>query len=177
MRTLLLAVAGAVIVAPGSTRPAPVSPVTLLPLETSFDLLVHAPYAEAAPLFGPEGERAWAGSDWDPAFVYPQPARDQQGAVFTVHKGSATTVWVNTLLDREARHFQYVYFRPEIMVTVIDVRFEPADADSTTVHVNYARTALTIEGNEHVAAMSEHDKKAGTEWQQAINAYLAGRKH
>jgi hypothetical protein len=151
--------------------------VTLLHLETSFDLLVYAPYPEAAPLFGPEGERAWAGSDWDPVFVYPQPARDQQGAVFTVHKGSATTVWVNTLFDREARHFQYVYFMPEIMVTVIDVRFDPVDADSTDVHVNYTRTALTIEGNEHVAAMNEHDKKAGTEWQQAIDGYLAGRKH
>jgi hypothetical protein len=44
------------------------------------------------------------------------------------------------------------------------------------VHVTYARTALTAEGNEHVAQMTEGDKSAGKDWQQAIDAYLAGRK-
>ena len=32
-----------------------------LHLSTSFDFVVQAPRAMAAPLFGPEGERAWAG--------------------------------------------------------------------------------------------------------------------
>ena len=86
---------------------------------TSFDLLVHASYAETAPLFGPEGERAWTGKHWDPQFIFPQPAKDVEGAVFTVRHGAMSAVWVNTLFDVEGRHFQYVYVIPEVMVTVI----------------------------------------------------------
>ncbi len=149
----------------------PVAP----PLEhvsTSFDLTVHASYARTAPLFGPEGERAWAGKHWNPAFLHPTPARDVEGAVFTMQHGPFKAVWVNTLFDMEGRHFQYVYFLPEIMVTVIDVRFKPVSASETAVNVVYTRTALTPEGNEHVTAMSEGDRSAGAEWQQAIDQYL-----
>jgi hypothetical protein len=83
---------------------------------------------------------------------------------------------VNTLFDVDARHFQYVYFLPDIMVTVIDVRFKPAGADVTGVNVVYTRTALTPEGNEHVTAMTEGDKTAGKDWQKAIDDYLAAGK-
>jgi len=143
---------------------------------TSFDLVVDASYAVTAPLFGPEGERAWAGKDWDPQFVYPQPAKDEEGAVFTVRHGAMSAAWVNTLFDVEGRHFQYVYFIPDVMVTVIDVRFKPEGAEATAVNVVYTRTALTLEGNEHVAAMTEGDKKAGKEWQQAIDEFMEQSK-
>lgn len=145
-------------------------------ITTSFDLSVAASYAKTAPLFGPEGERAWAGKHWDPQFIHPQPAHDEQGAVFTVKHGPYTAVWVNTLFDVEARHFQYVYFLQNLMVTTIDVQFKPVDASTTQVHVTYTRTAVTPEGNEHVTAMSEGDKTAGKDWQQAIGEYLAERK-
>jgi hypothetical protein len=148
----------------------------LLRTQTAFDVVVHLPYAEAAPLFGPEGERPWAGKHWDPQFLYPQPAHDEQGAVFTVHHGPVTAVWVNTLFDLEARHFQYVYFIPDIMVTTIDVRFTPTASTSTQVHVTYTRTALTTEGNDHVATFTDTDKTAAHDWQQSIDAYLATLK-
>jgi hypothetical protein len=148
----------------------------LLRTQTAFDIVVHLPYAEAAPLFGPEGERPWAGKHWDPNFLYPQPAHDEQGAVFTIHHGSVTAVWVNTLFDLEAHHFQYAYFIPDIMVTAIDVRFNPVDANSTSVHVVYTRTALTPEGNDHVTTFTATDKTAAKDWQQSIDTYLATRK-
>jgi hypothetical protein len=68
-----------------------------LHLSTSFDLVVHAPYAKTAPLFGPEGERAWAGKHWNPEFIHPQPAADIEGAVFTIQHGPYKAVWVTTL--------------------------------------------------------------------------------
>jgi hypothetical protein len=148
----------------------------LLRTQTAFDLVVHLPYAQAAPLFGPEGERAWAGAHWNPQFLYPQPAHDEQGAVFTVHHGSVTAVWVNTLFDIEARHFIYAYFIPGIMVTTIDVRFTPTNATTTQVHVTYTRTALTPGGNDHVTAFTATDKTAAHDWQQSIDTYLATRK-
>lgn len=152
------------------------SPQPLMHTSTSFDLVVHAPYAKTAPLFGPEGERAWGGKHWDPEFIHPTPARDEEGAVFTVKHGPFKAVWVNTLFDVDGRHFQYVYFLPDIMVTVIDVRFKPLSTDTTGVNVVYTRTAITADGNEHVAAMTEGDKTAGKEWQAAIDAYLGGEK-
>ena len=144
--------------------------------ETSFDLVVHAPYVETAALFGPEGERVWAGKHWDPQFVYPQPGRDEQGAVFTVAHGPLQAVWVIARHDVEARQFQYVYVLGGLMVCTIDVRFTPVDAGSTGVHVTYARTAVNPEGDAHVAAMTEGDRGAGREWQTAIDQYLASRK-
>jgi hypothetical protein len=144
--------------------------------ETAFSLVVHLPYSETAPLFGPEGERAWAGKHWNPQFIHPQPASDVEGAVFAIKHGALNAVWVTTAFDFAARHFQYVYFLPDLLVTTIDVRFNPLDETSTRVNVVYARTALTSDGNQHVVALTEGDKSAGKDWQQAIDSYLATRR-
>lgn len=149
----------------------------LLRTQTAFDLSVRLPYHEAAALFGPEGERAWAGKHWNPQFLYPQPARDEQGAVFTIQHGPVTVTWVNTLFDLESRHFQYAYFIPNVMVTTIDVRFTPINSTSTAVHVLYVRTALTPEGNEHVTTFTASDNSAARDWQQSIDTYLASIRH
>lgn len=142
--------------------------------ETKFDLLVRLSYDRTAVLFGPEGERAWAGPGWDPRFLHPQPARDVEGAVFTVNYGPLEAVWIVARHDLEARHFQYVYFIPNLLVTTVDVRFAPLDDDTTRVDVVYTRTATTAEGGAQVAATTEGDQRAGKEWQEAIDAYLGG---
>jgi hypothetical protein len=149
----------------------------LLRTQTAFDLSVNLSYSEAAPLFGPEGERTWAGKHWDPHFLYPQTPHDEQGAVFTIQHGPFNVTWVNTLFDLEARHFQYAYFIPDIMVTTIDVRFKPTDANTTQVHVLYTRTALTADGNQHVTTITTSDQSAAHDWQQALDAYVASRVH
>jgi len=176
MKAILPLIAAAGLASTGFAQSSPAAPEPLLHIGTSFDLVVHLPYGQAAVLFGPEGERAWAGKHWDPKFIYPQQPRDIEGAVFTVRHGQYDAVWVTSLADLEARHFQYVYFMPELMVTVIDVRFKPVDAGTTQVNVVYTRTAIAPEGNEHVQAMSEGDKTAGKDWQQAIDEYLARSK-
>lgn len=176
MRTLACILSAASLALPALAQsPAP-EPAPLLHLSASFQLSVHASYAVTAPLFGPEGERLWAGKHWNPQFVYPQPAADVEGAVFTIQHGSMKAVWVTTLFDTDGRHFQYVYTLPDLMVTIIDVRFKPTAADMTEVNVVYTRTALTPEGNEHVTAMNQGDKMAGKEWQQALDDYLAASK-
>ncbi len=145
-------------------------------VETSFEVMVRASYLETAELFSPEGERAWAGEHWDPQFIYPLGAEDKQGAVFTIKHGALQAVWVTARRDLDARHFQYVYFIPDVMVTTIDVRFSLLDAKTTKVNVTYARTAIRPDGDAHVKAMSEGDQRAGKEWQDAIDQYLASRK-
>ena len=149
----------------------------LLRTQTAFDVTIRLPYSEAAPLFGPEGERVWAGKHWNPQFLYPPMPHDEQNAVFTVQHGPVTATWVNTLFDLEARHFIYAYFIPGILVTTIDVRFTPIDPSETRVRIVYTRTATSPEGNDHVIAFTETDKAAAHDWQQAIDAYLASRNH
>lgn len=176
MKAAILLSAAAMAAANAAGQSAPAAPAPLAHTQVSFDLVVHAPVEKAMPLFGPEGERAWGGKHWDPKFIYPQPAADVPGAVFTINHGPLNAVWVNTLFDPSARHFQYVYFLPDLMVTVIDVRFASSGANGTAVNVVYTRTAVTPEGNEHVKAMSEGDRNAGPEWQQAIDEHLAQLK-
>jgi hypothetical protein len=142
-------------------------------VRNEFEFTVHAPYTITAPLFGPEGERGWAGAEWDPHFLYPQPAADKQGAVFTVHHGHHRSYWINTALDLEGRHFQYVYVIPEVMATLIDVRFSELDSENTKVNVAYERTALNPAANEHVREAGRSDSNQGAEWGKAVNDYLA----
>jgi len=172
MRALcLLACLGGITMTAFAQAPS-AAPEKLLRTSTSFSLIVHASYEKTAPLFGPDGERAWAGKHWDPQFIYPHPGHDVEGAVFTIRHGQFKAVWVNTQFDTEAKHFQYVYFLPDLLVTTIDVRFNPLSADQTSVNVIYTRTSLSPEGNEHVAAMTEDDQSSGKEWQAGIDAYL-----
>jgi len=141
---------------------------------SQFEFVAHAPYAQVFPLFGAEKERVWAGKDWDPTFVYPQPANDVEGAVFTVKHGHATIIpWVNTAFDPKAGHVQYVYVIPETLTTLIDIHIAPQDAQNTKVDVVYERTALIAGGDERVRRMAEHDRRSGAEWAEQINSYLA----
>jgi hypothetical protein len=150
---------------------------TVVHVRNEFEFTAHAPYEVVAPLFGAEGERAWSGGHWDPHFLYPQPAEDIQGAVFTIRHGHRLAYWINTSFDKSTRHFQYVYVVPESMVVLIDVRFSEVDAADTKVNVAYERTALDPGANEHVRELGIADRESGKEWGTAINDYLAQRKN
>jgi hypothetical protein len=149
---------------------------TVVHVRNEFEFTARAPYQVLAPLFGAEGERAWSGGNWDPHFLYPQPAEDIQGAVFTIHHGHRQAYWINTSFDKSARHFQYVYVIPEAMVVLIDVRFSEVDAANTKVNVAYERTALDPGANAHVQELGNADRQGGREWGTAVNDYLAKQK-
>jgi len=145
-------------------------------VSNSFQFVVRAPLIRAAALFGPEGERCWAGQHWTPEFLFPQPGKDVQGAVFTVQHGPHKSVWVNTLFDTTAGRMQYVSFIPETLVSTVEVRLSPLDAASTRVEVTYVRTALNIAANEDVQEMGKSDAQSGPEWQRAIEKCLGGSR-
>ena len=142
---------------------------------SEFTFTVAAPMAEAFPLFGPEGERGWAGPHWDPQFVYPMPAKDVEGAVFRVSHGHHSATWVNTAFDAQAGHAAYVYVIEGKLATRIDVQLTPVDATTTRARVMYERTALSPSVNPHVAEMSQKDAKMGPEWEKSIGEYLKGK--
>jgi hypothetical protein len=141
----------------------------------SFQLVMHAPVSRAAMLFRPEGERCWAGPHWNPVFLYPQPGKDIQGAVFTVQHGPRKSIWVNTLFDPAGGRMEYVAFVPDELVFTVGIRLTALDASSTTVEIRYVRTALDVTANEDVEAMGKCDRESGPHWQQAIESCLAGQ--
>jgi hypothetical protein len=141
-------------------------------VSNSFQFLVHAPLSSAAPLFGPEGERSWAGDEWNPQFLYPQPGKDIQGAVFTVQQGHRKSVWITTLFDVANGRMQYVSFVPDVRVSTVDVQLTSVDPSTTRVEVTYVRTALDASANAEVQALGQSDRQEGAHWQEAIKTCL-----
>ena len=143
-------------------------------LTTSFHFEVQAPFSRAALLFGPESEKGWAGETWKPRFLYPQPGRDIEGAVFEIQHGPHTSIWVNTIYDVNGGRMQYVAIIPGVVATTVDVTLAGNGQDQTRVDVTYIRTALDAAANEDVRQMARHDATSGPEWQDAIDGLLAG---
>jgi len=148
------------------------SPMEAAHTHTQFTFAVHAPFEQTAPLFGANEERKWA-ADWDPQFIYPQPAHDRQGMVFIVEHPGHSSVWVNTAFDLAAGHIQYTYVLNDAMATLIDIHLKRVGSDQTEVTVLYERTALTPDANQHVEHFAKGDAKAAQEWADAINGYFA----
>ena len=144
-----------------------------LPLHTreEFAFTVDLPVDRALPLFAAYRERDWA-PDWQPEFVWPAPAVDREGMVFSVAHGDKTAIWVNTALDPLARRVQYVYVIPEVVATVISIALTPRER-GTHVSVRYERTALAVQANSIVEGMAVHDRSAGPIWAHQIEQYLA----
>lgn len=151
-------------------------PAAAAHVTNSFHFTVAAPMSRIAPLFAPVAEREWAGDDWQPSFLWPQPERDTQGGVFTLDHGSTKSIWINTLFDPAAGRMQYVYVIPNVLTTVIDVRVTAPDAGHTAVDVTYTRTALDPAHNAEVLHRGEADRGSGPEWKSQIDAWLAAHR-
>jgi hypothetical protein len=143
----------------------------LLHTREHFCLVANAPFEVAWPLFGADKERAWA-PDWDPIFLWPDKAFDQEGMVFKVRHAEKTAVWVNTAFDLTERRIQYVYVIPDVVVTVVTLKLMP-QSGLTAVDVVYERTALKCAANETVQEMAARDRLAGEEWSRQINQHLS----
>jgi hypothetical protein len=158
---------------PASTQNQSSTPAATQPVQvrSAFQFDLSAPPAQAAPLFGPEGERCWAGGNWDPHFVFPQPAHDQQDAVFTVAHGPYNMTWVNTVFNLAEGHIQYVAIIPSAMAMTVDVHLTPAPG-GTHVDVTFVHTALDPSVNAKVAEMAEHHGSSGPQWAHDIESCL-----
>jgi hypothetical protein len=141
-------------------------------VENGFEFTARGPYKTVAPLFGAFVERAWAGDDWTPEFLYPSPPRDTLGEVFTIPHGHLRSTWVNTAFDLESGHVQYVYVIPDAQAVLIDIHLEQKGPSITGVKVVYQRTALDPRLNGHISELGEKDRGMGKEWETAIDTYL-----
>ncbi len=141
--------------------------------EERFSVIVYAPMERVMPLFGADKERVWA-PEWNPQFVYPVPAADVRGMVFTLAHKYGKSVWLNTQFDWKNGRVQYVYVIPDALATLITLQLY-AEGDKTRVEVDYDRTALSTEADTHVRQLAERDRTRGPEWERQIGEYLAKR--
>jgi hypothetical protein len=139
--------------------------------EEKFAFTAKAPIAQVWPLFGADKERAWS-PNWNPHFVHPIPANDEEGMVFTVAHDHMRAAWVNTQFDEKNGRVQYVYMIPDMLVTVITLQLS-GEGEQTRVEVEYDRTALSPEADAHVKHLADGDRTSGPEWEQQVNEYLA----
>jgi hypothetical protein len=142
--------------------------------EEKFAFTAKGPMNVVAPLLGADKERVWA-PEWNPQFIHPLAAADEQGMVFTVAHDGLKAAWVNTEYDVKNGRMQYVYVLPDALITVISIRLTP-QGERTRVEVAYDRTALSAEADGHVRHMAEGDRKSGPEWEKQMNGYLEKRK-
>ncbi len=138
----------------------------------TFRFEIAAPMAQVAPLFAPEAERRWAGPQWNPVFLYPQPGRDVQGAVWTQEHGGLNSIWVNTLFDVPGGRMQYVAVIGKKLTMTVDVRVTSLGPAQTAVDVTYARTAIEADANQEVRVLGEKDRASGPEWKRSIEMTL-----
>ena len=141
--------------------------------EEKFAFTANGSMEQVAPLFGADKERVWA-PHWDPQFVHPEPASDEEGMVFTVAHQHMRAAWVNTAFDPKNGRIQYVYMIPDALVTVITLNLT-AQGPKTKVEVEYDRTALSPDADAHVRHLADGDRQSGPEWEQQVNGYLAPR--
>jgi hypothetical protein len=168
--SLLALVAGAAVANCSGAQPS--AGPALEHARSEFHLTAQGTYEQVFPLFGAWEEKKWA-EGWNPQFVYPMPAADQRGMVFTVEHGGKTGVWTCTAFDEVNGYVQYANVLSDFMVTVIDIQLTRSAAHETSVSVVYERTALSPDANDHVAHLAKGDANSGPEWEKAINGYLA----
>jgi hypothetical protein len=135
-----------------------------------FEFTAKGTIEQVAPLFGADKERVWA-ADWNPRFLFPLPAMDTEGMVFTTDRHQGHAVWVNTQLDLKDGRVQYVYVVPDRVATLITLSLT-AVGNRTRVAVKYERTSLSADADEHVRRMAEGDRSSGSEWEKAVDGYL-----
>lgn len=126
---------------------------------------------DAFPLFSPRGEEAWA-PGWTPEMLAPADGSWVAGQVFrTTHAGES--VWFVASLDTSSR--RVVYDRVDVGRTAvrISVLCEPSGSSGTEVHVSYAFTGLSDEGNAFVGQQSDAVlQERVTDWRACIEAAL-----
>ncbi len=145
-------------------------------VSSSFELVIRAPPAKVAPLFGPNREREWS-PEWDPQFLYPLAHEDRAGSVFTIRHEDRTSTWVTSILDLEAGQIQYVVVLSEVMVTLINIQLQSVELGTSRVTVRYERTALIPAMNEYVRHRGKNDSSMGPHWERALNDLIQGGTH
>jgi hypothetical protein len=141
-----------------------------LRLRSEFTVNVPLPRDLALGLFGAHGERAWAGPEWDPAFLEPCPPEDREGAVFMVSSPGPRRLGYTTCFDAPSGHVRHVFVLGDRSVTFLDIRLAALDPTTSRATVVYERTSLRAEADDELRALAAGDAGQAPDWEAAIAA-------
>jgi hypothetical protein len=112
---------------------------------SSFNLAM--PPEQAIALFTPEGERLWAGDEWDPNYPVAL-AADADGAepgtVFTTGAEDASTIWVGIVKTESM--VTYGRVTPGVAAGLVSVSCVAVGDRETKVEVVYDASSLSEQG-------------------------------
>lgn len=125
------------------------------------------PVGEAVGLFTPEGERRWAGPDWDPVYAIPQSAQDDcaPGTVFTTESHGGPATWI--VLERREDGMRYARIVAGHNAGTVSVSCVAA-GDGTRVTVTYDVTSLGPDGAAFVQELESGYDAFMASWREAI---------
>ena len=134
---------------------------------------VALPFAEAVPLFTPEGERPWA-SGWDPHYVHPLGIGAGEGLVFQTTNGGmeGTATWTQTRYEPAAGVASYVYVISDHHTAMVDVRVTPDGEGRSQASVRYRMTSLSPDADDFVRAFGEAYEQEMVDWTEAIQRHV-----
>jgi len=159
------------LLAPSPIAPMAESPGGRLHVERSFTITLNAGTEVATRAFGAVAEERWA-PGFSPLFAYPNPPKDVEGAVFTLQV-PRTQIWLLQTWDMVDHVVRYVAVDPGIKISVIVIRVTPFGTNQSRATVTYDRTSLSTAGDAEVAEFAKTFVNQASEWENAINAYLA----
>jgi hypothetical protein len=136
---------------------------------SSFE--IPLPPAQAIQLFTPEGERLWAGEDWDPRYpvaLATGATGAERGTVFVTGEDDAATIWV--AMGNDAESVTYARVTPRTMAGIVSVRCTPAGTEATTVEVTYEATSLTDAADAQLDEFAQHYDAFIASWEQELQA-------
>lgn len=143
-------------------------------VERAHEFVVEQPLAQAFHWFEPEGERAWA-PGWDPLYIHPRDGTAGAGMVFTTDHGAEHTIWMMIRHEPAQGVVEYVRATPGSRIGTVSVRCRAIEAERTAVHVTYALTALSEDGNAALRKLDEATFRGFIDsWREAIARAISG---
>lgn len=125
------------------------------------------------PLLCPVREAEWL-DGWTYEMVYSESGLAEEGAVFrTPGAEEASTVWIVTRHDREAKLVEFARFTPDSRVSVLKVGVEAAGDACSHVDISYCYTSIARKGDEFLDAWTEEAfLRAVGFWERSMNHFL-----
>ena len=138
---------------------------------------INAEPAKVFPLLCPVKEAQWL-DGWQYHLFYSESGFAEEGCVFsTPQKGEQDTIWVITKHDKVNYEIQFVRFTPDSRTCVLNISVEPLKKNTSSVHIEYAYTAISDAGNQFIAELTEERFLSAVKfWEKSMNYFLATGK-
>lgn len=137
-------------------------------VERTGSFVLPLPRDDAFPLFTAEGERSWV-PGWDPQYLHPPHASNDEGTVFRTGHGGEETWWLVLRHDPAEAAATYARITPGSRLGTVHVRCAELGPSETLVTVTYALTATSDSGERTLRAMTPDAYAAMlAEWREMI---------